>query len=257
MFVDTHTHPYLPDFDDPESIIRNAVDAGVGHMILPAVDMSSITPMLKLYDRFKTHTSLAFGLHPTEVGDDYINVIEHMKKCAGQYNAVAVGEIGIDLYWDKSRLNAQRDAFKRQVEWALECDLPVIIHCRDGLRDTLDVLQHCSAVPRGVMHSFGGTPEDVELIRQTGDFYFGINGIVTFKNSHLRDTLQTIGLDRILLETDAPYLAPVPMRGRRCEPAYLVHTAGHIACHMGIPMQKLAEITTSNAKNLFRLQHCP
>ncbi|WP_287211056.1 TatD family hydrolase [Muribaculum sp.] len=253
MFVDTHTHPYLPDFENPESIIQNAVGNGVGHMILPAVDMSSIEPMLKLHAKFPEHTSLAFGLHPTEVGNNHAEVIEHMKNLSRQHNIIAVGEIGIDLYWDKSNLKAQREAFKQQIEWALEYDLPVIIHCRDGLTDTLDVLQHCPAIPRGVMHSFSGTPDDVELIRQTGDFYFGINGIVTFKNSHLRDSLQAIGLDRILLETDAPYLAPVPVRGKRCEPAYLVHTANHIARHMNITVEKLTEITTLNTNKLFRL----
>lgn len=253
MFVDTHTHPYLPDFNNPESTILNAINAGVGHLIMPAVDISSIEPMLQLHKRFKAETSLAFGLHPTEVGDDYVQVIEQMKKCALQHGTIAVGEIGMDLYWDKSRRDMQRDAFKRQIEWALDSDLPIIIHCRDGLNDTLDVLQHCTAVPRGVMHSFGGTPEDVELIRQTGDFYFGINGIVTFKNSHVRDTLLTIGLDRLLLETDAPYLAPAPMRGKQCEPAFLIHTAKHIAGYLDMTLEKLAEITTSNAKNLFRI----
>lgn len=253
MLIDTHTHPYLPEFENPEQIVANAIEAGVGHMILPAVDMSSVEPMLNLHDQFSRATSLAFGLHPTEVGDDFSEVIARMKEIAGNNNPVAVGEIGIDLYWDKSRREQQRLAFAMQVEWALERNLPVIIHCREGLDDTLDVLQHASAVPRGVMHSFGGTPDDVERIRRTGDFYFGINGIVTFKNSKLRDSLQAIGLDRLLLETDAPYLAPVPMRGRRCEPAYLVHTARHIADHLGLSLAELEEITTRNARQLFNI----
>ncbi|MCM1081506.1 MAG: TatD family hydrolase [Muribaculum sp.] len=251
MLVDTHTHPYLPEFDHPQQTVSNALNEGVEHMILPAVDLSSIEPMLSLQDTFPSEISLAFGLHPTEVRYDYMEVIDRMKDVARKNRHVAIGEIGIDLYWDKTFHSAQCRAFSVQVEWAIEENLPVIIHCREGLDDTLNVLANASAVPRGVMHSFGGTADDVERIRKIGDFYFGINGIVTFKNSKLRDLLQIIGLDRILLETDAPYLAPVPMRGKRNEPAYLVHTANHIAQYMGISSNELAEITTQNARNLF------
>lgn len=253
MLTDTHTHPYLPEFENPEQTVANAIAAGVGHMILPAVDLSSIEPMLNLHRRFPKETSMAFGLHPTETGDDYAAVIGRMKQIAEQNRPVAIGEIGIDLYWDSSNRETQRKAFAMQVEWALEWDLPIIIHCREGLDDTLEILQNAQEVPRGVMHSFGGTPADVERIRQTGDFYFGINGIVTFKNSKLRESLRAIGTDRLLLETDAPYLAPVPMRGRRCEPAYLVHTARYVADYLGMSPEKLAQITSANAKTLFHL----
>lgn len=253
MLTDTHTHPYLPEFENPEQTVADAIAAGVGHMILPAVDLASIEPMLDLHRRFPKETSLAFGLHPTETGDDYAAVIGRMKQIAEQNRPVAIGEIGIDLYWDSSNRDVQRKAFAMQVEWALEWNLPIIIHCREGLDDTLEILQNAPAIPRGVMHSFGGTPADVERIRRTGDFYFGINGIVTFKNSKLRESLRAIGTDRLLLETDAPYLAPVPMRGRRCEPAYLVHTARYVADYLGMSPEKLAQITSANAKTLFHL----
>ncbi len=253
VLIDTHTHPYLPEFENPGLIVQKAIDAGVGHLVLPAVDLSSVEPMLSLHSLFPGNTSLAFGLHPTEVTDNYREVISEMKSLSEENKTVAVGEIGIDLYWDDSNKTAQQNAFAMQIEWALERNLPIIIHCRNALDETLEVLRHASAVPRGVMHSFGGNAEDVERIRSVGDFYFGINGIVTFKNSKLRNTLPAIGLDRILLETDAPYLAPVPMRGKLCEPAFVVHTANHIANHLNLSTAELAEVTTANAKRLFNI----
>ena len=152
---------------------------------------------------------------------------------------VAIGEIGIDLYWDKTYRKQQREVFARQVEWATARDLPVIIHCRDGLDDVLDVLSSAGRVPRGVFHSFGGNAEDVGRIRHIGDFYFGINGIVTFKNSRLREVLLVIGADRLLLETDAPYLAPVPHRGKRNESAFIVHTAAYVADTLGVSLDEI------------------
>ena len=139
----------------------------------------------------------------------------------------------------------------KQFQWAVETNLPVIIHCREGLNEILEVLDGLVIKPKGVFHSFGGTNIDVERIRERGDFYFGINGIVTFKNSKLRETLPCIGIDRILLETDAPYLAPVPHRGKRNESAYLIHTAAHIAQHLSLTSEKVASVTTTNAKQLF------
>ncbi len=208
--------------------------------------------MIELHSLRPAETAVAMGLHPTEIGEnwreDLDTILRHLDDGS---RFVAVGEIGIDLYWDKTFEQQQMQALELQLRRAVDLDLPVIIHCREGLPQTLEVV---SGVPglRGVMHSFGGTIADVEAVRKVADFYFGINGIVTFKNSGLRETLPAIGLARLLLETDSPYLAPVPHRGRRNESAYLVHTAAHIADSLGISMQALDRATTDNACTLFR-----
>lgn len=256
MFIDTHTHLYLPEFaPDPTAAVDRAVDADVGFMIFPNVDLSTVEPMKLLHSRRPEVTAMAMGLHPTEVNSDYRQALNQIEAelLADPTQYVAVGEIGIDLYWDKTFREEQMEAFRTQCRWAVDMDKPVIIHCREGLDETLEVLASLPEPPRGVFHSFGGTPEDVERIRRTGDFYFGINGIVTFKNSSLRNTIRHIDPERLLLETDAPYLAPVPMRGRRNESAFMIHTAAHVADSLGMTPQRLASLTTENAKRLFRL----
>lgn len=256
MFIDTHTHLYLPEFaPDPAAAVDRAVDAGVGFMIFPNVDLSTVEPMKLLHSRRPEVTAMAMGLHPTEVNSDYRQALNQIEAelLADPTQYVAVGEIGIDLYWDKTFREEQMEVFRTQCRWAVDMDKPVIIHCREGLDETLEVLASLPEPPRGVFHSFGGTPEDVERIRRTGDFYFGINGIVTFKNSSLRNTIKHIDPERLLLETDAPYLAPVPMRGKRNESAFMIHTAAHVADSLGMTPQRLASLTTENAKRLFRL----
>lgn len=254
MIVDTHTHLYLPEFDSPAEAVRRAVDAGVGHMLLPNVDLGTIGPMVELHRQFPKNTSIAMGLHPTEVEGDSHGALDVVERSLAEFDdIVAVGEIGIDLYWDKAWRSEQMEAFRIQCQWALDRGLPIIIHCREGLDEVLEVLSALPAVPRGVFHSFGGTEADVDRIRAVGDFYFGINGIVTFKNSRLREVLPHIGVDRLLLETDAPYLAPVPHRGKRNESAYIVHTAAHVAASMNIAVDELAAATTRNAQTLFSL----
>lgn len=255
MLIDTHTHLYLEQFPDGGSAaVGRALQAGVGHMILPNVDLTTVEPMRRLHSSFPDVTSMAMGLHPTEVGADWRDTLRatygHIEAAPDDY--VAIGEIGIDLYWDKTFRDEQMSVFEAQIRWAVDRSLPVIIHCRDGLDEALEVLAS-GPVPQGVFHSFGGTVDDVERIRSIGDFYFGINGIVTFKNSKLRDTLPAIGADRILLETDAPYLAPVPHRGKCNESAYLVHTAAHVADALDLPIQTLADITSASANRLFGL----
>ncbi len=255
MLIDTHTHLYLGQFPDGgNAAVRRALQAGVGHMILPNVDLSTVEPMRKLHSLMPDVTSMAMGLHPTEVGtgwQDHLKAtLHHLDSAPADY--VAVGEIGIDLYWDKTFRDEQMQAFEAQIRWAVERSLPIIIHCRDGLDEALEVLSS-GPVPRGVFHSFGGSAADVERIRRVGDFYFGINGIVTFKNSRLRDTLPAIGAGRILLETDAPYLAPVPHRGKCNESAYMVHTAAHVADALNLSSDSLADVTSASACKLFGL----
>ena len=255
MLIDTHTHLYLPEFDidgGGEAAVRRALDAGVEHMIFPNVDLTSIEPMKLLHAKFPESASMAMGLHPTEVGeswrDDLAQVEDELRSHRHDY--VAVGEIGIDLYWDKTFAEQQMQVLERHMQWAQEMNLPLIIHCREGLDQTLEVLQGFGS-SRGVMHSFGGTPEAVERIRSVVDYHFGINGIVTFKNSKLRDTLPAITLDRLLLETDSPYLAPVPHRGKRNESAYIVSTASVVAQALGVAPQDVAAATSANARGLF------
>lgn len=253
--IDTHTHLYLEEFA-PEhgAAVERAIAAGVSTMIFPNVDASTLQPMRQLHARYPHNTFMAIGHHPTEVNGDDIDtqlkyVADELANRPDEY--VAIGEIGIDLYWDKQYREQQMEVLRRQMAMAAERFLPVIIHCRDGLDEVLEVIDSLDKVPAGVFHSFGGTAEDVERIRSRGDFCFGINGIVTFKNSRLREVLPTIGADRILLETDSPYLAPVPHRGKRNESAYLIHTAGYVASTLGITTEALEEITTASARTLF------
>ena len=256
MLIDTHTHLYLDEFQpSPSEAVVRAINAGVEKMIFPNVDLSTIEPMKILYNQFPQNTFMAMGLHPTEVSETWECDLDRVYQefIANKEKYIAIGEIGVDLYWDKTYCKEQLIVLRKQFDWAVEYDLPVIIHCREGLTQILQVLDEMDEKPRGVFHSFGGTAEDVEQIRRRGDYFFGINGIVTFKNSKLREVLSTIGLDRILLETDAPYLAPVPHRGKRNESAYIVHTAAHIAQSLSVSINQVEAITTENAQKLFSI----
>lgn len=252
--TDTHTHLYLEEFDsDRDGAVRRAIEAGVTRMIFPNVDLSTIVPMETLAARFPDNIRVAMGLHPTEVNDAsddaLAEITERIRMRAADY--VAVGEIGMDLYWDRSFESKQMDVLERQLALSVELGKPVIIHCREALDQTLEVMSGFGDRLCGVFHSFGGTADDVERICRDYDFYFGINGIVTFKNSGLRKTLPAIEPARLLLETDSPYLAPVPMRGKRNESAYIVHTAQVVARELGLTMPGLAEMTSDNASRLF------
>ena len=251
--IDTHTHIYLEEFDaDRTEVMQRALDSGVRHMLLPNVDLTTIEPMHRLHDAFSQCTSMAMGFHPTEVNSDYRAALASVERQFASHPYVAVGEIGIDLYWDKTFVKEQLEAFDTQCHWAVEMNLPIIVHCREALEQVLQVFDHFSGpLPRGVFHSFTGTPDDVAAIRRRGDFYFGINGIVTFKKSTLPAILPVIGIDRLLLETDSPYLAPVPNRGKRNESANIPHIAACIASHLGMSAGEVSEATDANAHALF------
>lgn len=254
MIIDTHTHLYLPEFEAPAEVVERALAAGVGHMIFPNVDLTTVKPMQELHKAYSNVTSMAMGLHPTEINANWESDLATIKNELGDgSDYVAIGEIGIDLYWDKTFAAEQQKALAEQLKWAVELNKPVILHCREGLDSILEVMDSLDKIPEGVFHSFGGDAADVERIRRRGDFYFGINGIVTFKNSRLREVLPAIGIERLLLETDSPYLAPVPHRGKRNESAYIVNTCDHIASTLGLPSSQVAEITTANARTLFSL----
>lgn len=256
MLTDTHTHLYLEEFDADgcEAAVDRAVAAGVGHMLLPNVDLSTIAPMKALHAARPDVTSMAMGFHPTEVREDWRDAVarvtdELRSAPAGTY--VAVGEIGVDLYWDATFESQQMQALERQFGLAASMELPVIIHCRSGLDQTLEVLSEFGSL-QGVMHSFGGTPAEVEKVLKVNErMRFGINGIVTFKNSRVAESLPAITARRLLLETDSPYLAPVPHRGHRCESAMLPLTAARCAEALGMTAEALAKVTTANARALF------
>ncbi len=254
ILTDTHTHLYLENFNPDgggEAAVRRAMGAGVGRMIFPNVDLTTIGPMEELTDKFPGVVSCAMGLHPTEVNAAWREALAGIvEKLDSGRRYVAVGEVGIDLYWDATYRREQMEVFEMQCDEANRRGLPVIIHCRNGLKETLEVLRGLPGT-RAVFHSFGGTEADVEAMRAVGDFYFGINGIVTFKNSGLRDVLPAIGPDRILLETDSPYLAPVPKRGKRNESAYLPYICAFVAQSLGMEAGEAARITGANAERLF------
>ncbi len=262
--IDTHTHLYMPEYsvegqaeatmEGQCAAVDRAVAAGVTHMILPCVDRDSIAPMERLHQLRPQATSLAMGLHPTEVKENWREELVFMKSLMhdnpGKY--IAVGETGLDFYWDRAFEREQMQAFDEQLAEAAKLNLPVIIHSREALPQTLEVLAGHPGV-QAVFHSFGGTADDVERILALGDYYFGINGIVTFKNSGLRDTLPAIPAERLLTETDAPFLAPVPFRGKRNESALMTHVVDRIASSLGMTPAHVDELTTANAKRFFRL----
>lgn len=257
IYVDTHTHLYLREEFGPEGAmaVERAIAAGVTKMVLPNVDLTTVDDLLHLHTRFPEHTYPAFGLHPTEVRADWEEALSRIRPLFESHRSVAVGEVGIDMYWDKQYREEQMQALERQMSWAVEMNLPMIIHCREGLDEVLEVISGFgSPLPEMVFHSFGGSADDVERIRRYGDFYFGINGVVTFKNAQtLRDALPTIGIERILLETDSPYLSPVPYRGKRNQSAYIPIIASKIAEVLSVGVEYVAEQTTANANHLFRL----
>lgn len=263
--TDTHSHIYMPDaFEDGGvGAMESALAAGVTQVVFPCVTHDSLEPMRILHDKFPDATRLALGLHPTEVEANWEAQLDRMEELLpGDF--AAIGEVGIDLYHDDSMRAEQKLAFKRQLEWAQKFNLPVIIHCRNGLDDTLEVLRSLNGdLPELIFHSFTGTREDVTRIREVCDPYFGINGVVTFKNApDLRAALPEIGIEKILLETDAPWLAPVPHRGKRNESALIPHIRDCVAATLRdatvtgpgeepITPELVERITDSSATRLF------
>ncbi len=253
MLFDTHTHIYLPEFDaDRADTVQRAVDAGVTRMMLPNVDTDTVNSLTALLQQYPRLCIGAMGLHPTSVDTGYKSALDRIAPLFDNDHYHAVGEIGIDLYWDKTYLHEQVDAFEVQVRWAAERNLPIIIHCREAFELIVEVLRRVSHLaPRGVFHSFGGSPANLNTIALLGDFFIGVNGIATFKKSSLTPMVDAIPLERLVIETDAPYLAPVPFRGKRNEPAFVRYTAEFIAMRKGISVADIEQITYENACRLF------
>ncbi len=249
--IDTHSHLYLPQFDQdyPEAIQR-AQQVGVKAILLPNIDMASIGPMIRLTQEFPGYCLPMAGLHPTNVKSDYKIQLAEIEKIIVNQNAVAIGETGIDLYWDASTFEYQVAAFKQQIEWSLLYNLPLVIHARNSLNQIFEVLNQYKGLKlRGVFHCFSGKMVDVEKIISLG-MHFGIGGVVTFKNAKMEEIVKNIPNELLLVETDSPYLAPVPYRGQRNESSYLTLIVRKIS---EIKNQDVSQIVTQNAIDLFRL----
>ena len=253
-FIDTHTHIYDHQFSlDRNEAMQRALDAGVGMMLLPNVDASTVAPMLELHGQYPDCTRVMMGLQPEEVKEDYKEVLSMMEKELERGIYVGVGEIGLDFYWDATYEKQQLDAFEIQLDWAKQLHLPLSIHCRNAFEKMVKILEKKQdGSLRGIMHCFTGTEEEAKAYLDLG-FHLGLGGVTTYKNCGVKDFLPDLPLDKIVLETDAPYLAPVPCRGKRNEPAFLVHTAQRIADILQMPVEELAAVTTANAKSLFSL----
>ncbi len=256
QLIDTHTHLYEAQFnEDRNCMIQRALEQQVQKMIIPNVDSTTIQPMLDLVQQYPNNIFAMMGLHPCYVKPEtYKTELAIVEKNLFQSNEkyVAIGEIGIDLYWDKSTLDIQKEAFEIQCDWALALNLPIAIHSRDSTYVLIEILKKRKQNPKGVFHCFTGSLEEANEIIKLG-FYLGIGGVATYKNTHLRETLKNISLDKIVLETDAPYLPPVPYRGKRNESAYIKIVAETLCTVYEKSFDEIAQITTSNAENLFNI----
>nr|WP_320117296.1 TatD family hydrolase [uncultured Marinifilum sp.] len=252
--IDTHSHIYAKEFtDDINEVVKRSQKAGIEKILLPNIDSESISAMHKLASSYPDYCIPMMGLHPSSVKENYKEELSICKKWLKAEKYCAIGEIGIDLYWDKTYIKEQQEAFETQINWALECNLPIVIHARESFKEIFEILEkYRNTNLKGVFHSFTGNLQEAKKAIELG-FLLGINGIVTFKNSGLDKTVSQISLDKLLLETDAPYLAPVPKRGKRNESSFVLHTANKIADIFQIDLSEVAAITGRNAEKLFKL----
>lgn len=252
--IDSHSHLFLEEFaDDLPQVMERAREAGVTHIFMPNIDSSTIEPMLKVCRDYKGYCYPMIGLHPTSVNAGYEKELEIVaRELASTNQYVAIGEIGMDLYWDKTYLKEQEIALNKQIEWALEYDLPVVIHCREAFEPIYNVLKpYRQTSLKGIFHSFTGTVEEATRIMEFADFKIGINGVVTFKKSALPEVLKEIPLERIVLETDSPYLTPVPNRGKRNESARVKDTLMKVAEVYGRLPEEVALVTSESTLKVF------
>ncbi|MGI8892803.1 MAG: TatD family hydrolase [Bacteroidia bacterium] len=252
MLTDTHTHLYSAEFDeDRETMIKRAMDEGINRFFLPNVDDKSIEPMMHIVEQYPDNCFPMMGLHPCSVESDYKQKLKIIERWLANGKYYAVGEIGLDYFWSKAYVNEQKDVFLTQVRWATELNLPVVIHSRDSFDDIAELLMPLKSEKlRGVFHCFTGNEQQAEKAKEL-EFFLGLGGVVTFKNSGLDKTLAAIDLKEILLETDAPYLAPVPHRGKRNEAMYLKLIAQKVAEIKELSLEEVAAITTENSGKLF------
>jgi TatD DNase family protein len=255
VLIDTHAHIYSEEFHgNLEGVVDESLKNGVSKILMPNVNSHSIASMLQIEQQYPDICYSMMGLHPTYVKENYLEELAVIKEWLFKRSFIAVGEIGIDLYWDKSMLNEQKVAFMQQIEWAKELDLPIVIHARDSFKEIFEVLDECNSPNlRGLFHSFSGGCAEVERVLSYGGFKIAFNGIVTFKNSKLDDSIRSTGIENMVLETDAPYLAPHPLRGSVNKPANVSLIAAKVAEVLNISVDEVAKITTSNARQLFSI----
>lgn len=253
--IDTHAHIYASEFDnDRDDTIKRALNQGIKQILLPNIDLDSIEPMLATEARYPHICRSMMGLHPCYVNSDVQQTLAKIHSWFSKHKFIAVGEIGIDLYWDKTYKSEQEYAFITQLNWAKEMDLPVVIHTRDSIAETLALLdKEQDGSLTGVFHCFGGSIEEAKAINDLG-FHLGLGGVSTFKNGGMDKVIPSLDMDYIILETDCPYLAPVPHRGKRNEPSYTKLVAKRVAELREIDLTEVDERTTHNAKTLFNLE---
>jgi len=256
QFIDTHSHLYFPEFDnDRDEVINRAIRGGIEKICLPNIDIRSIKPMMYLVNKYPDFCFPMIGLHPTSVKKKYRDVLKKIQEHLIKETFIAIGEIGIDLYWDNTYKEEQMKAFREQITLAIDNQLPVVIHIRESFDEVFQILDEFKPdYPKGIFHSFTGNIDQANRAIAMG-FKLGIGGIITFKNSGLNKVVRDIDLKHIVLETDSPYLAPVPKRGKRNESSYLIYTARKIAELHKVTVEKIADITSQNAIKLFKLNN--
>ena len=254
IITDTHIHLYSEAFDeDRDEMISRALAAGITRFFVPAIDSTYSESMYALEQNYPEHVFLMMGVHPTHIKDDYKEELEHVQQALESRKFVAIGEIGIDLYWDKSTLQQQQEAFRIQIQWAKRYKLPIVIHCRDAFDEVFEILEEEKSENLfGIFHCFTGTLEQAQQAISY-NMKLGIGGVVTFKNGKIDQFLSQIDLKHIVLETDAPYLAPVPFRGKRNESVYIVEVLEKLSSIYGLSTKIIAEITTKNSKDIFNI----
>ncbi|QLE00883.1 TatD family hydrolase [Galbibacter sp. BG1] len=252
ILTDTHTHLYSEAFnDDRDEMMKRAIDAGVERFFVPAIDSTYTKSMMQLEANYPDNVFLMTGLHPTHVKENYLEELQHVESLLEKRGFYAIGEIGIDLYWDKTSLKEQQEAFQQQIQLAKKFKLPIVIHCRDAFDEVFEVLESEKGEDLfGIFHCFTGTLEQAQQALSY-NMKLGIGGVVTFKNGKIDKFLQEIPLSEIVLETDAPYLAPKPYRGKRNESSYLTEVAGKLVDIYGLPLEEIAKITTRNSREVF------
>jgi TatD DNase family protein len=253
IITDTHTHLYSEQFDDDRvEVIERALAAGVTRFFIPAIDSSYTKSMYALESRYPNNMFLMTGVHPTHVKDDYLEELAHIKEQLNSREFVAIGEIGIDLYWDRSTLKLQQEMFRLQIQLAKQYKLPIVIHCRDAFEEVFQILEEAKGPELfGIFHCFTGTLEQAQKAISF-NMKLGIGGVVTFKNGKIDQFLKQISLDHIVLETDAPYLAPVPCRGQRNESSYILNVLEKLSDIYSMSSLEIASITTKNSKSIFK-----
>jgi TatD DNase family protein len=251
QLIDTHAHIYLPEFDaDRQDIVQRAVENGVSTIVMPAIDAATHASMLEAEAQY-VHCRSMMGLHPCSVTVSYEKELKIVEDYLHQRSFAAVGEIGLDFYWDTTFVQQQYAAFEKQAGWALALGLPIVIHSRNAMDECIEVVKKFPGL-HGIFHCFSGSVQQAERIIELG-FFLGIGGVVTYKNAGLDKVIASIGIDRLVLETDAPYLSPVPYRGKRNESSYLALIAQKIADVTGKDLSEIAAVTTNNANKIFKL----